>query len=122
MSMSDLLSRAYVAASAAILAHFQAGNREKPFNCGYAWVTIPGTSALAKWCRRDQSDDNDSWFGAKGYPKGWTFFCPGQWPTHTRLGFTVYQQDLDFHLAGARAFAAVLRENGIEAVVDARLD
>ena len=119
MSMSNLLDRAHDAASAAILAHFQAGKREKPFNCGFAWVTIPGTSALAKWCR---TQPEDSQFGAKGYPKGWTFFCPGRWPTSARMGFPVYQQDLDFHRAGAKAFAAVLRENGIEAIVDSRLD
>lgn len=119
MSYAELINRAHDAATAAILARFQAGNREMPFNCGFAWVTISGTSSFAKWCRA-QPDHRR--FGAKGYPRGWQFWCPGQWPYGKEMGHAVYQQDMDFYLAAAKAFAAVLRENGIEAVVDSRLD
>ena len=119
MYPEELLTKAHEAASAAILAHFQAGNREAPFNRGFAWVTISGISPRARWCRTQQPARR---WGAKGYLKGWTFFCPGEWPTGIEMGFPVYAQDRDFHLAGAKAFARVLEEHGHKAVVACRLD
>jgi hypothetical protein len=131
--MSDfdkILAKARDAASAAIQAKYDAGEREQPFNCGFAWVTIKGTSPLARHLakrvearggeHRLTREERMLW-GSKGYPKGWQFWKPGIWPTppaDTRS----YQQDMDFHAAAARAFAGVLKEHGIEAEVGTRLD
>ena len=108
---------AVAAASAAIRQRFADGFREQPFNCGFAWVDVnPARGAFVNWCK-----SND--VGSKGYPKGWSFWSPGSWPSASEAGVpTIYSQDMDMKLAGARAFAAVLRENGVNAAVGSRLD
>lgn len=129
----EILDAAHTAATAAILAHFQAGNREQPFNCGFAWVTIEGTEPLARHCRKMVKSEvgQDQRFsrvyrmkyGDKGEPRGWQWWAPGTWPKPEDVGVpTIYQQDMDFKAAGCRAFQAVLAEHGIRATVGTRLD
>lgn len=131
--MSDftaIFNEATEAATAAILAKFHSGDREQPFNCGFAWVVIDGRDPLVRWCRKKISDAMQGGasprevrqYGDKGYPKGWDFWKPGEWPTKETMGFTIYGQDMDFHAAGARAFADVLTRHGHKAVVRTRLD
>lgn len=87
-------------------------------DCGFAWVTIPGNSGLAKFCRKAQPDplkvsySDHHFYGSKGYPKGWQFWCPGNFNG----------QSMPIHLLGARAFAAVLAKHGIAAEVGCRYD
>ena len=75
------------------------------FNCGFAWVTVPGNSAFGRWAKAEG-------LSAAGYPKGQQFWCPGGAPV----------QDVDIHAAGARAFCESLQADGIEAHWSMRLD
>lgn len=127
MDYAAILNEAHEAATAAIAAKFANGDREAPYNCGFAWVTISGRTALTKHCKAAiKAAGGESraprTFGGEGYPSGWQFWKPGVWPTSDALGFTVYGQDMDFHQAGAIAFNAVLAKHGIEGKVGTRLD
>lgn len=113
-NFQTIYNEALEAASKAIKDRFQTHN-EEPFNCGFAWVTIRGGTKFAKWCL-----END--LASTGYPSGVQFWCPGNWPTQQEMGFPIYQQDRDFLVTGARAFAQVLRDAGIVTKVQSRLD
>ena len=129
MNYEQILTDAYAAATAGILAHFKAGKQEHPFNCGFAWVQIDGTDALARYCRKQikvnggpQKRENRK-YGDKGYPSGWQFWAPGEWPSAEEAGVpTIYGQDMDFKRAGAEAFQKELAKHGIVATVGTRLD
>jgi hypothetical protein len=72
--------------------------------CGFAWVTIKGTSAFAKWAKKQG-------LARPGYPTGLVFWV-------SEFGQSVARKE-----AFAKAFAAVLRSQGIEgAYADSRLD
>jgi hypothetical protein len=128
MDYEAILNEAQNAATAAIRAKFDKGDEEQPYNCGFAWVTISGTEALARHCRNllkgagARSRDNWRRYGDKGEPRGWQWWAPGAWPTKEEIGRTVYGQDMDFKRAGAQAFADVLAKYGIRATVSTRLD
>ena len=104
-----LYTRAKDAATSAIAARFSSGSRERPGYTGTASVTIRGGTSFARWTAKHSLTH-------LGWPAGRTFHCPGDWPPGT------HRQDIDFHLAAARAFAAVLREAGVPATINARLD
>lgn len=125
-----ILDQAHMAASAAIQAKYDAGEREQPFNCGFAWVTIDGREPLARYCRKIECGPltphaqasgltNNSRYGSRGEP-GWRWWKPGKWPRIP--GVPSYQQDMDFHVAAATAFQKVLADHGIRANVGSRLD
>lgn len=79
---------------------------ESPFGCGFAWVDInPAKGEFVKYLK-------SLGVGGKGYPKGYSIWNPSG----------SYTQDMDAKYAGARAFAQVLRDNGINAVEGCRLD
>lgn len=139
MDFGKILQEAHDAATAAILARFKSGGREQPFNCGFAWVTIDGNDATARYCRselkarkalfdkgqigRGALSEAHNHFGDKGYPRGWQWWKPGVWPNKDEAGVpAVYEQDMDFHVAAARAFQEVLANYGISATVGSRLD
>lgn len=113
MDFDAILSSAYKAAADA-----QAGLVEdmNALDCGFAWVTVKGNTAFAKWCKQQADAASDRWvarnYGSKGYPKGWKFWCPGSFGG----------QSMPIHLAGAEAFAYVLQANNIEADVGCRYD
>ncbi len=98
--------------------------KENPhaFDCGFAWVNIDGTHPLARFCRTERKDKLDlqaihglrptQFFGDKGYPRGWQWWCPGNKSA----------QSIHIHRAGAAAFAKVLGEHNIVATVSSRLD
>jgi hypothetical protein len=112
MDYEDLLKRAHAAAKLAAEAE-EASPTHHWFPCGFAWVTISGTSPLARHCRKQLNNTNASnTYGDKGYPKGWQFWCPGHRSTQS---MATYQQ-------AAKAFAKVLAEAGIEATTDLRAD
>jgi len=86
------------------------------FPCGFAWVTVSGTEPLVRHCREalDEGDPEatSARYGNKGYPKGWTWWCPG-------LNTT---QRMETFRAAAHAFAAVLEEGGVTTTVGSRMD
>lgn len=110
-----IYDEAQAAATQAILKKFANGDREAPFNCGFAWVKISGATAFGRWAKANG-------LARPAYPSGLQFWKPGDWPSAAALGFPIYGQDMDFHLAGALAFATRLSDFGIPATVDYRLD
>jgi hypothetical protein len=114
----QLLKSAHDAATAA-----QVGlvDNENAFDCGFAWVVIKGTEPLARYCRAQlraliksgvQAYHMTHLYGDKGYPNGWEFWKPG--------GSSL--QSVHVHVAGANAFAEVLRAEGIFCNSRQRLD
>lgn len=114
MDFENILNEAYKAASAGV--QEEASRRpEDPmaFDCGFAWVTIEGTSPLARHCAKETKLRGESLkYGSKGYPKGWQFWCPGR-GSH---------QSVRLHKAGATAFQEILSKYGIKSTVGYRLD
>lgn len=135
MDFEQILKDAHTAATKAILEKFRKGDREQPFNCGFAWVKVDGNDPLARFCRQriknthtqlgGRTREEHRLFGDKGEP-GWQWWKPGNWPSAAVLGLNdvpkVYEQDMDFHIEGAKAFVKVLAEHGIRATVGSRLD
>ena len=73
--------------------------------CGFAWINVkPGNCAFANWCRKNNLGRTDSYYG------GLTI-----WVGEFGQSYERKQQYAD-------AFAKVLRENGIKAYSDGRLD
>lgn len=91
---------------------------EDKWACGWAWVAIEGNSPLARHCRKMQKNTGLNDFTArrlydsKGWPRGWQFWCPGNFRG----------QSVDAHEKGAVAFRDKLAEYGIRADVGSRLD
>ena len=109
-TFTAILAEAYAAADLA-----QAGKVEdlNAFDCGFAWVTIDGTSPLARWCRQQSNGERNRQYGSKGYPTGWQFWCPGNFNG----------QSIGIHEAGAKAFQDVLAlKYNIRADVGSRYD
>ncbi|UFK26752.1 hypothetical protein [Roseobacter phage RDJL6] len=112
--LEEILDEALTASHRA--AHKAEKQAETWFPCGFAWVTIGGNEPLARHCREalDEADPEatSTRYGNKGYPKGWTWWCPGHRSTQRMETFQV----------GAAAFAAVLKKHGIDATVGSRMD
>jgi hypothetical protein len=81
-------------------------------DCGFAWVTIPGTEPLARYCRKMAAETGGRQYGSKGYPTGWQFWNPGEYGG----------QSIGFKEAGAKAFQMALAKYGISGTVGSRLD
>lgn len=101
-------------------------------DCGFAWVIVDGKDPFANWCRAEKkrrikaagtgdvtTTDTmrtirslDPEFGSKGYPRGWQWWCPGNFNG----------QSVRIHEAGAKGFRDALAEHGITATVGSRLD
>jgi hypothetical protein len=94
-------------------------------------VVVDGQDALARACRKairaktkeieamgtsrpaDRADQiMRPFWGSKGYPTGWKFWCPGAAPV----------QAVGIHEAGAKAFATALGRHGIRAEWRSRFD
>lgn len=76
-------------------------------DCGFAWVVVkPARGQFITWAKSAGK-------GRKEYGGGWFF-----WYSEFSLTST---QSVSVHEAAAKAFADVLRANGINAVVDSRL-
>lgn len=116
MSNSEYFQNILVAAHTA--AHRAVEHAEDKFACGFAWVTIDGTSPLARHCRKMAKSTGASahsarrLYGDKGYPRGHQWWCPGNFPG----------QSVEAHEKGAIAFRDKLAEYGISATVGSRLD
>lgn len=70
--------------------------------CGFAWVNVPGNSAMGRYMK--------SIGHRKGYPKGISYWVGD------------HGQSISRKEAHARAFAKVMRDNGIDAYADSRMD
>ena len=82
------------------------------FDCGFAWVIVrpaegknTRTDPFMRYCKGAGEGERLDW--GRAYGKGWLFWSPAHAPT----------QSISVHEAGARAFANVLREAGIVALV-----
>lgn len=112
LKLQDILTEAHEAAARAV------ENHEDKWACGFAWVTVEGNTPLARHCRKmaEKSIATERTarrlYGSKGYPKGWQWWCPGNFPG----------QSVEAHEAGAHAFRDKLGEYGIRADVGSRLD
>jgi hypothetical protein len=72
--------------------------------CGFAWVHLPkANTAFAKFCR-------DNRLGHKAYKAGWDIWVGG------------FGQSMQRKEAYAGAFARVLKDHGIEAYMQSRMD
>ena len=71
--------------------------------CGFAWVVIPGNSAFGRWAKKQGR-------ARPHYPRGLCFWVSD------------FGQSVDRKTAYAGAFAQVLRNAGIDAYADSRLD
>lgn len=71
--------------------------------CGFAWIQIKGNTSFGRWAKK-------SGLTSPAYPNGLMF-----WVSYGG-------QSMERKEAYARAFAAVLRENNIEAYADSRMD
>lgn len=123
MNFNEILTAAHAAAAAAVAAEVAARpESETDFDCGFAWVTVDGTSPIARHCRQALKDPTTkpphqikgdrSRYGDKGYPKGWQWWKPGNFNG----------QSIRIHRKGSEAFAAELAKYGIRADVGSRLD
>lgn len=70
---------------------------------GFAWISFPGNTAWARWCKAQGLDGND-------YPRG------------KLIWVSQFGQSYERKLAYAKAFATVLNENGIRCYSCGRLD
>jgi hypothetical protein len=108
IDFTALFAKARAAATLASGAYL-AANGEHPFNCGFAWVSVrPARGKFVSWCKAQSGRE----YGRRHEGDGWVFWSPGNYNG----------QDMDVKRAGAEAFAAVLAEAGIKAVVCSRLD
>ena len=106
--LDKILDDASVAASMASMKYFNdtLGGADT-FPCGFAWVNVYGIKGNTKEGKILKS------FGfRKAYEGGYQLWNPG----------SLNCQNVDAKEAGAKAFAAVLREFGIEAYSGSRLD
>jgi hypothetical protein len=75
----------------------------KHFGCGFAWVIVNGNSAFGRWVKNHRGWE-------RGYASG---MC---------LSIRDYNPSENHKIAYARAFAAALREAGINARAESRSD
>jgi hypothetical protein len=76
------------------------------FPCGFAWVKIrPARGAFVTWLKA-----ND--IGRTSYGGGFQIWNPSGYST----------QSMEVKLAGAEAYAQVLRDHGINAYAESRMD
>lgn len=71
--------------------------------CGFAWVSFAGNTGWGRWARK-------TGWASKGYPTGLVFRV------------TAYGQSMTRKEAYAQAYAQVLREAGITAYAESRMD
>ncbi len=105
MDYTPLLHAANQAAIEATFKHLRE-NPDQWYPCGFAWVIIkPARGPFIKYLKEQH-------VGQAAYGGGWSIWNPSGHPT----------QWMDAKMAGAEAFAKVLREKGINAIADQRMD
>lgn len=71
--------------------------------CGFAWIKFNGNTGFAKWMKKEGH-------ASKSYPSGLSYWV------------YAYNQSMEKKEKFARAFADVLRNNGIKAYAQSRMD
>jgi hypothetical protein len=71
--------------------------------CGFAWIEFKGTTPWARWAKKAGK-------ARKNYPTGYSIWV------------SEFGQSVDRKEAYAKAFAKVLKEHGVEAYANSRLD
>lgn len=71
--------------------------------CGFAWIRIAGNTAFGRWAKR-------------------TGLARSAYPSGLHINVVQFGQSMERKEAYARAFAAILRSEGIEAFADSRMD
>ena len=71
--------------------------------CGFAWIQFAGNTAWGKWAKKNN-------------------LAHSAYPTGLHIWVSDYGQSMDRKEAYARAFAEVLRLNGIKAYSNSRMD
>jgi len=101
-------------AKAAAIAAVKAKGPANPFalDCGFAWVKLDGNHPLSRYARKQANGQHSRLYGSKGYPTGWQWWDPGEFPG----------QAIGHKEAGAKAFRDVLAKYGISADVGSRYD
>jgi hypothetical protein len=121
IAAKNIFLAAEAAAALAILQEVKA-RPEDPyaFDCGFAWVVVkPARGPFVKFCKDmiatlGERSSAARKYGDKNWDGGWCFWKPGS---------EVFNgQSIRIFEAGARAFAKVLNDNGINASVGSRLD
>lgn len=79
------------------------------FDCGFAWVSFPGNSPLARWLKKNHPDMLSS-----GYPTGKQIW-------YSKL-HTLGTQSISVHEAACNAFRNVWASAGVSLGVGSRLD
>lgn len=79
--------------------------------CGFAWIVVkPALGKFVKWLKLNQ-------IGYKNYGGGWAIPARPEFTKNNPLA-----QSLAINEAWARAFAQVLRDNGLDAYAESRMD
>lgn len=137
LDFAKIFEDAHQAARDAVANEIATNGPEDPhaFDCGFAWVKVSGKSPFVRWIKKQLAEKfcakyvggnlrnlDGTWapskpreslrYGSPGYPTGWQFWKPGEFPG----------QSIRIHEAGSRAFAKHLTDNGIDAYMDSRLD
>lgn len=71
--------------------------------CGFAWVRFPGNTAFGRWAKKTKN-------ARPAYPKGLSISC------------SEFNQSMERKEAYCRAFAEVLKANGVDCCTESRLD
>ena len=71
--------------------------------CGFAWVAFKGNTPFGRWAKK-------AGLARSSYPSG------------MQISVSYFNQSLQLKEAYAEAFAKVLRENGVEAYANSRMD
>jgi len=105
--MEDVLAIYKEATEAAKTAVEACGPEDtRGLNCGFGWVEIrPARGPFVSFCKRNG-------IGGKHWHSGWLIDNPGNFRG----------QQVDHQYAGAKAFAEVLQQHGIQAIACSRLD
>jgi hypothetical protein len=109
-TFEHIITAAFMAATLAIKA--KGPEDLNAFDCGFAWVTIPGNEPFARYCRKRAQATSLKRYGAKHWERGWMWWGPGEFNG----------QAIGHKQAGANAFCKVLQEHGILASVGSRYD
>ena len=94
--------------------------------CGFAWLEIhPATGAFPKWVKNNAHRFTGEWYKDKYYNNGLAgmdFTVRKGHPTGLRMGVQLFGQGMTRKAAYAAGFANVLREAGINAYANNRMD
>ena len=93
--------------------------------CGFAWIEInPATGAFTKWVKKNRERFGGQWHKQKYYmgATGMDFGIYNGYPKGLHMGVRLFGQGMTRKAAYCAGFANVLREAGINAYANNRMD